>query len=295
MEQKMKIRDLRKKEKFIVDDEYLNGYARIAGYKATLAYMSLCRHASKDQSCFPSITRIAEQHGLSRPTIIKGIKELEKLRIIKVVKKKDLKTKRQQNNVYILLDKSQWVNKAESTTFTQSRVKTGSDPSKPQNKSRVNDVDCKETHIKETHIKDDFSKEKSSLSKLKYTKPPKEKYKSKYKIAEQKKITLKRTPRSKKQDKTIKALKWLDYYRDKGYELHGMQFFKVKDDNRNKVVRKLITRIKDEVELKALIDWWLDGAGEWAGYEPEVCFSTKAVERFLNKDKTKKTPKVYKF
>jgi len=35
-------------------------------------------------------------------------------------------------------------------------------------------------------------------------------------------------------------------------------------------------------ETKDLIDWWLSGAGEWAEYEPEQCFSTRTIEKYLN-------------
>jgi hypothetical protein len=141
----------------------------------------------------------------------------------------------------------------------------------------------------------DFSDEKSSLSELEYEKTDNQTYKTKQAIADQKGVKLKKTTRTEKQKETLDAIRLIDYYRDKAQELHGMQFFKVKDESRNKAVRKLIIRASKECDLKGLIDWWLDGAGDWADYEPEVCFSTKVIERFLNKDKTKKTPKVYKF
>jgi hypothetical protein len=55
----IKIRALRRKEKFVIDDEYLNGYARLCGWNATLVYMSICRHADKDQYSFPRIRKAA--------------------------------------------------------------------------------------------------------------------------------------------------------------------------------------------------------------------------------------------
>jgi len=36
-----KIRDLRKKDKFVMDDEYLNGYAKLCKPNGTCVYMSL--------------------------------------------------------------------------------------------------------------------------------------------------------------------------------------------------------------------------------------------------------------
>jgi len=97
-----------------------------------------------------------------------------------------------------------------------------------------------------------------------------------------------KTPRSEKQIETFEALKWKDYFREQGHSQHGMQFFKVKNEKREKVVSKLVITAAKEVDMKGLIDWWFEGAGEWAEYEPEQCFSSKTLERFLNKDKAKK-------
>ena len=118
-------------------------------------------------------------------------------------------------------------------------------------------------------------------------------YKTKQKIANQNGIKLKQTPRTSKQEKSAEVMKAITYYRDRAMEIHGMQFMKVQDESRNKAVRKLATRAKEEINLNELIDWWLDGAGEWAGYEPEQCFSTRMIERFKNKDK-KRIPKLLK-
>jgi len=103
-----RIIDKRKKEKFILDDEYLNGQARLCGWQATIVYNSLCRHADKDQKCFPSITKLMEQHNVSRNTIIKGLKNLEKRNIIDIEKTRSDKGQ-WLNNIYILLDKSEWI------------------------------------------------------------------------------------------------------------------------------------------------------------------------------------------
>lgn len=153
--EKIKTRDLRRKDKFQVDDLYLNGYAKLCGIYATGAYCSLCRHANySTQECWPSIEKISEELSISRPSVLKGIKSLERWGIIRILKEKDEKTKRQKNNIYLLVDKSEWkpkpetrVNdidpekqKAESTT-EQSRVND-------IDSTRVNDVDCKVTNNK---------------------------------------------------------------------------------------------------------------------------------------------------
>ncbi len=105
--------------------------------------------------------------------------------------------------------------------------------------------------------------------------------------SEQGKAPLK-TPRTTKQEETFTALKFKDYYKEQGYQQHGMQFFKVESKQREGVVSKLIINAYKSIgDLKPLIDWWLEGAGEWADYEPEQCLSAKSIERFLNKDNMK--------
>lgn len=101
-----KIRDLRIKEKFTIDDAYLNGYARVCGLIATGVYLSLCRHADKNQTCFPGKKLIAEELAISERSVYAGIKELEKQGIIKIKKQERGKRGAYGSNTYILLDKS---------------------------------------------------------------------------------------------------------------------------------------------------------------------------------------------
>jgi len=102
-----RIIDQRKKEKFMVDDEYLNGMARKAGWQATLIYVTLCRHVDKSQECFPSIKKMMDKLGVSRNTVLKGIKNLEARNVIRV-KKTRTEGGKWLNNKYILIDKSEW-------------------------------------------------------------------------------------------------------------------------------------------------------------------------------------------
>lgn len=146
-----RIIDNRKKEKFMMDDEYLNGMARLCGWQATIVYVSLCRHANKNQECFPSIKLISEENSVSRPTIIKGIDILEKRNIIKVEKTRS-KGGKWLNNTYVLLDKSQWNYNQVNDVYTANQVNENTPPSKRHLPIQVNDVDTKETHLKETHL-----------------------------------------------------------------------------------------------------------------------------------------------
>lgn len=154
MEVAFRVRDLRSKERYKIDDAYLdNGFAKSCGVYATAVYNSLCRHANSNQESWPSIERMMEQHGITKPSIIKGIKALEAHGIISVSRERNDQTKRQEVNVYSLMDPSMW----------QSRVNDiDPEPGKPHlpsrvnvvTKSRVNHIDRKVAQVlKVTHKK----------------------------------------------------------------------------------------------------------------------------------------------
>jgi DNA-binding transcriptional regulator GbsR (MarR family) len=150
-----KVRDLRKKEKFVMDDAYLNGYAKLCKPHGTCVYMSLCRHADKEQESWPSIERIADEHGISRWSVMRGIKELERWNIVKKIKEKDEKTKRQLNNIYVLIDKSEWVSAPDGRVAVSNAENSKAEfvPATRENGSRVAEnlqsrvarLNCKET------------------------------------------------------------------------------------------------------------------------------------------------------
>lgn len=98
----IEIRDSREKEFFIVDDKYFNGFARLCGVHATIVYLALCRHAGKDQTCFPAVVYIADKTGLGTKSIIRGLKTLEAHNIIKIDRKKG------EPNIYTLTNKKHW-------------------------------------------------------------------------------------------------------------------------------------------------------------------------------------------
>jgi len=106
------IRDLRRKQFYMMDDEYLNGYARLCGISATGVYMSLCRHANKEQQCWPQIDLVAKELAISSKTVTRAIKKLEQWGIVITERGgNDPITKRKVVNVYTLIDKSFWVQK----------------------------------------------------------------------------------------------------------------------------------------------------------------------------------------
>lgn len=140
------VRDIRTKEKFVVDDEYLNGYARLCGIIATGVYMSLCRHSNKEQNCFPSKKLISDELDVSEKSVYTAIKKLEEWGIIEVQNQGKKKDGTFYNNIYVLLDKSNWKPKPQ-VTVTDGK----SQPQVNDDTHRRYVVPNKETHIKDIY------------------------------------------------------------------------------------------------------------------------------------------------
>jgi len=155
MEQKFVVRDLRKKEKFQIDDEYLNGYAKLCGTNATLVYLCLCRHADyHTQECFPSVNMMSEKLGISRDSVMTGIKNLLEWNIILKERVRNPNNAKWINNSYTLLDKSVWKEKpSRFEPLGVAKSEIGASQVGNKGKSQVAVVDCKDTHKdKDTHI-----------------------------------------------------------------------------------------------------------------------------------------------
>jgi len=112
-----KVRDLRQKDQFKIDDAYLNGYAKICGKYSTLVYVSLCRHAEfNTQKAFPAQELMAKQHNISVKSVRVGIKNLIEYNII--FAKLERNGGKFANYVYYLIDKSEWVkHRRNETTY----------------------------------------------------------------------------------------------------------------------------------------------------------------------------------
>jgi predicted transcriptional regulator len=162
-----KVRDFRDKGFFIVDNTYLNGYAKHLGTTASMVYLSLCRHADKEQKCFPSQKLIAEELGINERTVMDKIANLIDWNIIRKNKIRSKKGK-WAYNVYLLLDKSEWKEPpVEKQQVDTTYIKTTKPPVEKQQ--------IKDTHIKDTHIlsKDNTGsgKKNTSLKKISYGNP----------------------------------------------------------------------------------------------------------------------------
>lgn len=118
-----KVRDRRNKGWFYLDNEYLNGYAKIFGAIGTAIYVSLCRHADQHQRCFPSQKLIAQELNITTRTVISYLQKFEDWRLIHIERERDEETKKWKNNTYFLLDKSEWKkpNQSQVKPFHQPR------------------------------------------------------------------------------------------------------------------------------------------------------------------------------
>jgi AraC-like DNA-binding protein len=97
----IEVRDLREKF-FVVDDAYMNGWARLLDWSVSMVYLMLCRHVGMNQSCFPSIALLAEKLNMSERHVARSIKVLELHQLIKVDHEIG------QPNIYWLTDKKHW-------------------------------------------------------------------------------------------------------------------------------------------------------------------------------------------
>lgn len=97
----IEVRDSRG-EFHIIDNLYLNGYAKHCGPYATCVYLSLCRHADISQACFPSVELIAEEHNISTRQVYRALNTLKEFKIIHVENNPGGK------NIYTLTNKRLW-------------------------------------------------------------------------------------------------------------------------------------------------------------------------------------------
>lgn len=136
-----------------MDDTYLDSYARGLGITASAVYMSLCRHADRGQECFPAQQLIAREHSISIRSVKRAIKRLKEANII-AVRRERLGHGRWRNNVYVLLDKSQWVSAGDLHVPWTIRGQKRHRPGDNNDRTKGHHSPTKETHKKVTHIKD---------------------------------------------------------------------------------------------------------------------------------------------
>ena len=156
-EKRFQVRDLRAKQRFVMDDEFFNGYVNILGSDALAVYCAICRHADKEMKCFPSLKKMKEELCLSIDTISVRIKALELFGIVKIIRVGKTCTNR-----YYLIDKKHWIKDfTELSRVITDRQKSGDLRHKyftiltgriqrhDRQKSIVRKHNSKETHRKE--------------------------------------------------------------------------------------------------------------------------------------------------
>lgn len=69
-EEKFGVRDLRDKNWFVLDNKFLNGYAKFLGTHTVCVCVSLCRHAGISQKAYPPQKLIAKEFNISKTKVI---------------------------------------------------------------------------------------------------------------------------------------------------------------------------------------------------------------------------------
>ena len=86
----------------MVNDVFIDSYARHVGVYVGMVYLVMCRHANTSRDCWPSGGLISDKLGISQSSVNRAIGVLESYKIIIVNRTRGC------HNVYRLLDKSKW-------------------------------------------------------------------------------------------------------------------------------------------------------------------------------------------
>lgn len=145
MSRPIRVIDKRNKHYFMVDDIYLNGYARHLGPITSMVYISLCRHVDRDQNAFPSQDQIAKEIRAGVRSVKDAIAQLKEWNLIDIERERT--EHRWARNSYYLLDKSVWKKPSRASGARDKSSRSGATDSKDQGHV----VHTKDTHIKDTH------------------------------------------------------------------------------------------------------------------------------------------------
>lgn len=96
------VRSRRTENRFYIDNEFLNGYAKRVGWQGQCVYPALCRH-ERSGKAFPSIKHLAEELGISDSSVRRGVSNLKAHNIVQVER-----LGKTLNNVYWLIDYKMW-------------------------------------------------------------------------------------------------------------------------------------------------------------------------------------------
>lgn len=116
MEVKKRIVDKRNKEKFFVDDLFLDKFSKVLDPTCLLTYMWLCRYSNQDGMSFPGQETLAEKIGVSVRTVQRNIESLRDHKLIEIQRMGKTRTNR-----YFLLDKAHWLDHPQHDTHVVSQ------------------------------------------------------------------------------------------------------------------------------------------------------------------------------
>lgn len=143
---------------FKVDNIFIDTYAKELGHIASIIYISIKRHANREDASWPSYKLISEELGISERTVIRHIGELEKYGLI--YKDKNRRKGQWDHNVYYITERESWLtpDDFESNSMTNSHK-----PNDNNDKSYTIKSHTKKTNIKKTYIKNTKEEGKHSL------------------------------------------------------------------------------------------------------------------------------------
>lgn len=100
---RFEVRDVRKQTRFMVDNCFIDDFARILGPSCSMVYMSLVRHTNRQQKTWPSQTLIAEEVDITRQWVGRYLAILQYFNIIRSVR-----VGKRCTNRYYLIDEKYW-------------------------------------------------------------------------------------------------------------------------------------------------------------------------------------------
>ena len=156
MSRPLKVRDIRNKGWFFIDNKFIDVYGKHLGCIGIAIYIVLCRHANGEQVCFPSQIYIGKKINVDQRTVRRYLKKFVDFNIIHVAKEK--KRGKWLNNLYTLLDKDVWMKPEDTMSSRNHRtLKTSLEDFEDRNQRAprpTNNTNRKDTNIrKERRIK----------------------------------------------------------------------------------------------------------------------------------------------
>lgn len=282
------------KDYFTIIPNYILNHS--APYDRDL-YSQMKRIAGDSGTCWTSQSTLSKQCGISVNRLKKSLSYLVDHEWIKFLGKKIINTSggEQEVNEYSIVNlwhtnNEFYQNKGVSLNKGVSR----DDTPKAKGVSRDDGKGCHEVMTNKNSLnKNPKIREIKNFTPPEYCEVDKseETYKTKKKIYEQKGIKYKPSKKTNKQARSFEVLKLLDYFKEKSYDLQGLEYFNNPKDKNSRMVGQasvFFTRCKDDERMaREVVDWYLDEYGEFCQYEPEQCFTPRTIRRFTNKDKIK--------